>query len=230
MMSTDSGSNSSSPSATANLTLSSSPHNLAFSVANETASDDMSVPRKIPLSSSFARLNIMHPLPVPRSTMNGLSEEDEAEAESPLACFSTRSTSSSVSGLGIKARLSHLSVSVRKSHSPRTYCRGSPPESRTMARRIASRWLSETGRSRCDTMKPRPHLRRRAASSSAAVCASGTSCCCRYAAARPMMSFQTFKLIRTAGLQYLRREHRPAHRLVQASALWMSHPHREAQD
>ena len=83
----------------------------------------------------------MHPDPVPTSTTRGGVDEGggwEGDGKRARRNFRTRVTSSSVSGRGMSARRSHVSVSERKSHSPSTYWIGSPFARRAMPRRMAS--------------------------------------------------------------------------------------------
>ena len=87
---------------------------------------------------------------------SGEAESFPLREEEPSRNFSTRVTSSSVSGRGMRARRSQASVNVRKSHSPSTYCNGSPFTSRAMPRRIASRHFSGTSFSSAPASRPRP--------------------------------------------------------------------------
>ena len=131
-MSTLSGSNSPQPSLSAKSTRSVRPHRVAFSCARLKAAGLMSIPTKTPSLSSLARLNIMQPVPVPTSTIIGLP------IFLTVSDLRTKSTSNSVSGRGMSARESTLSVSLRKSHWPRMYWMGSPWATRLMPRLMAS--------------------------------------------------------------------------------------------
>ena len=117
----------------------------AFFPASASASADLSMATTSVPGRSAATESAMAPVPVPRSrTRAGVP------AGRKVFSFSrTNPTSSSVSGRGMSARGSHLSVSVRKSVSPTMYCTGSRRARRRMRSRKVSTCACVSGRSNC---------------------------------------------------------------------------------
>ena len=127
---------------------------VAFSRASESASSETSMPVTRAPGCSSAIASAIAPEPVPTSRTRG--------ASTPRMRARQRSTTVSVSGRGISARPSTISVRRRKPHSPTMYWSGS---------RAALRAASSATRSCSDGVRTRPRSTTRSARESPRTCA-----------------------------------------------------------